>query len=237
MASLAPLRQLASALRTSAAARPQLRLSRSSVGSAPPHLCLPPSRVLSTQGLKGRGRSERGKEEEKAHGEYIKEVTRRTDGGGVPKFRLPPPPAPTTHSESWALASHISPDPEENVLSFRTRFYLESSMAFTNGLQPEYQTKVVMMVKIHKLGLSAEEVQRILAVCPPNWYDKKTRLLKLQNNKFRSVRSAWKPYHLTVRLSFHVTDCSASACTSRICCHLAKRISVCRFRKIRWNAA
>ncbi|KAL3921409.1 MAG: hypothetical protein SGPRY_004915 [Prymnesium sp.] len=61
-------------------------------------------------------------------------------------------------------------------------------MAFTNGLQPEYQTKVVMMVKIHKLGLSAEEVQRILAVCPSNWYDKKTRLLKLQNNKFRSVQ-------------------------------------------------
>mmetsp|Transcript_40320 Transcript_40320/g.97817 ORF Transcript_40320/g.97817 Transcript_40320/m.97817 type:complete len:114 (+) Transcript_40320:1-342(+) len=61
-------------------------------------------------------------------------------------------------------------------------------MGSTGGLQPVYQTKVQMVVKLKKLGLSAREVNRIVAVSPANNYDEGTGELKLQSNKFSSVQ-------------------------------------------------
>uniref|UniRef100_A0A7S4I6F5 Small ribosomal subunit protein mS35 mitochondrial conserved domain-containing protein n=1 Tax=Prymnesium polylepis TaxID=72548 RepID=A0A7S4I6F5_9EUKA len=99
---------------------------------------------------------------------------------------MPPPPAPTTHSESWVPASHVSPDADENALQFRTRFYLDSTMGSADGLQPEYQSKVQMTVQLEKLGLSEAELDRVIAVCPARHYDRRKGELKLQTNKFPS---------------------------------------------------
>ena len=88
-----------------------------------------------------------------------------------PKLRSPVPEPPTTHLETWANRAYISEIPEENALSFRTRFYIDST-----GEQPDYSNKVQLVVKVSKLGLTPLEERRLIAVALPNYHRKRKEL-------------------------------------------------------------
>lgn len=88
-----------------------------------------------------------------------------------PRLRSPVPEPPTTHLETWANRAYISEIPDENVLSFRTRFYIDST-----GEQPEYSNKVQLVVKLAKLGLTPLEERRLIAVALPNYHRKRKEL-------------------------------------------------------------
>ena len=96
----------------------------------------------------------------------------------VPKFRLPPAPAPTTHYESWVPAWHVSPDAKDNVLNFRTRYYLGAA-----GTQPPGHSKVELIVNVLRLGLGELEMKRLIDVAGSKYDHSKTEL-KLVSNAF-----------------------------------------------------
>ena len=84
-------------------------------------------------------------------------------------FQKPPrlrglPPAPQNfHVESWAPPSYVSADIDENVLRFRTRYYLEAIPEDLDDPTPA-DKKVVLQVTVSQLGLSKPETRRLKAV-------------------------------------------------------------------------
>jgi hypothetical protein len=100
-----------------------------------------------------------------------------------PKFRQPPPPVPTTHTESWTSAARLPPVPGEGALEFQSRFYLQSG-----GEQPPGANKVKLLVHVDRLGLSEPEVRRLVAVAHRGSnYDRKARVLKLSCSKYKEA--------------------------------------------------
>ena len=85
-------------------------------------------------------------------------------GAPEPKLRGPPPPPQTKVLETWAPAALVAPDAADNALTFRTRFYIDST-----GRQQFHSVKVQMNVKIRRLGLSSAEEARLLAVARPHY--------------------------------------------------------------------
>ena len=96
----------------------------------------------------------------------------------VPKFRLPPEPAPTTHYESWVPYWHVSANQEENVLNFQTRYYLSAT-----SKQPAGHAKVELLVDVKRLGLNELETNRLVAVAGSK-YNYVTGKLKLVSQKY-----------------------------------------------------
>ena len=101
------------------------------------------------------------------------------------KLRSEAPLPPTTHVETWVNRAYISGTQMENALSFRTRFYIDAT-----GEQRQESSKVQMVVKVSKLGLSDLEEKRLIAVALPNYTHKKrefrfscNRYLELGRNK------------------------------------------------------
>ena len=102
-------------------------------------------------------------------------------GSPEPKLRSPVPRPPTTHLETWANRGYVSALPDENALSFRTRFYIDST-----GEQPDYANKVQLVVKLSKLGLTPLEERRLIAVALPN-YDRKRKELRFSTMRYDEV--------------------------------------------------
>ena len=97
---------------------------------------------------------------------------------GDPRLRTTPPPPPTHIAETWAPAELVSPVPEENALTFRTRFYIDAT-----GQQPFQSCKVQLDVSIRRLGLSKAEEARLIAVARPH-YRKRGHTLMLGCSRY-----------------------------------------------------
>lgn len=104
--------------------------------------------------------------------ELIGHMEDRLNYGNDPKLRGPPPPTPTHIAETWAPSALVSPLPAENALTFRTRFYIDST-----GQQQFHSVKVQMNVNIKKLGLEPAEEARLVAVARPHYRSKAHELL------------------------------------------------------------
>ena len=113
------------------------------------------------------------KESDAAHDQLVERMQ-----AFVPKFRLPPAPAPITHYESWVPAWHVSAELNENALNFRTRYYLNAS-----GMQPPGASKVELVVQTAHLDLSALELERLAAVAGKK-YNVSNGELKLTSNAY-----------------------------------------------------
>jgi len=147
-----------------------------------------PLRALSTRGGGGGGRREQeplSPREAKLKQDMEDIVQAMEDrmkfSQDPPKLRGLPPPPPTHVHETWAPAALVSPLPEENALTFRTRFYIDAT-----GLQQNHSVKVQVNVKIKRLGLSAEEEARLIAVSR-QYYRKKSHELQLACQRYLEV--------------------------------------------------
>lgn len=150
--------------------RTHVRLS----GPAPRHAW----RAAASRRLSSRaedGPRDRWEEEEER---LEKELFQRLNFNPEPKLRLPPPPVPGTHQESWAPAAHVSSVPDENALSFRSRYYISAS-----DKPPPGANKVVLVAQVPRLGLSEEETARLIAVAGSK-YNRNKRELRLTSTKF-----------------------------------------------------
>lgn len=105
----------------------------------------------------------------------------RLDASSEPRLRAPPPLPPTYVSETWAPASLVSSLPNENALTFRTRFYIDST-----GQQQFHSVKVQLTVRIQQLGLSKVEEARLVSVARPH-YRKKGHQLLLSCSRYLEV--------------------------------------------------
>jgi len=95
--------------------------------------------------------------------------------GPLPKLREPPtPPADSLPLETWAPPSLVSAEYEQNVLSFRTRYFHDSS-----EWTPPETKKVVLRVMPHRLGLNRDERRRLRAVVGLDRYPVSSGQLKL----------------------------------------------------------
>ena len=93
---------------------------------------------------------------------------------GHPKeIRGNAPLPPTFKTESWVPEANVSPIPEENALTFRTKYYLQAS-----GLQVAGHQTVKLLVKCRQLKLSQGELARLAAVAGPR-FDPRSDELKL----------------------------------------------------------
>ena len=92
--------------------------------------------------------------------------------GTEPQLRKPVPLPPATHVETWANAALVSANPNENALSFRTRFYSDAT-----GVQPDYAKKVQLVVSVAKLQLTSLEERRLLAVANRQYIRRRHELL------------------------------------------------------------
>ena len=147
-------------------------------------------RALSSRGPNLSQAEQRLREEERRIHDKFWE---RVKVGAEPRFRSPVPPPPTTHHESWAPAAYVSPDPLDNALSFRTRFYIDAT-----GEQPDHQRKVQLVVKVSKLGLSALERARLIAVGNRHYNRKRGELL-LTCSRYAEVARSKAELRETVR--------------------------------------
>ena len=93
--------------------------------------------------------------------------------GPVPKLRSPPLEPPSSFLETWAPRGLVSSKEEENVLEFRTRYYVSSAAE-----QPPEAKKVVMTCRIVDLALTDAEQSRLIAVAGQR-YNHSTGVLKL----------------------------------------------------------
>jgi hypothetical protein len=113
--------------------------------------------------------------------ELVDVYKERMDFSPEPQLRGPPPSPPTHVVETWAPAALVSPLPAENALTFRTRFYIDST-----GQQQFHSVKVQLSVKIGRLGLAADEEARLLAVARP-YYRKRGHELALSCSRYLEV--------------------------------------------------
>ena len=88
------------------------------------------------------------------------------------EFRKPPPPPPSNFAETWVPRSRVSAIPDENALTFRTRYYTDSTMK-----QPVYANKVQLTVRVPQLGLSELERNRLIAVAGTRYNRKREEQL------------------------------------------------------------
>ena len=135
--------------------------------------------------------------------EIFSEFQKRLDYSAEPQLRGPPPPPPKHISESWAPAALVSPVLAENALNFRTRFYIDST-----GQQQYHSVKVQLNVKIRRLGLSAAEEARLLAVARPH-YRKNGHELVLACSRYLEVPR--NKAHLRETVSKLLADARANA--------------------------
>ena len=96
------------------------------------------------------------------------------------KIELRPemPQAPTTHIESWVPARNVSPELDQNLLQFRTQYFLT-----TQETQPFEARKVVLTVRVGRLGLGTDEQRRLLAVAGSR-YNRPKDELRLVSTKY-----------------------------------------------------
>lgn len=109
----------------------------------------------------------------------------RLGGDTARQFRLPPPEPDLGALETWAPAALVSSDADENILRFRTRFYLDSEHSAFSGTQPDAAKKVVLLVSLDKLGLTDAERARLVSVAHQR-YDSRTGDLRLTCSKYAS---------------------------------------------------
>ena len=137
--------------------------------------------------------------------EIVANFNERFNAGAEPEFRGPTPPAPTNISETWAPAALVSETADENALCFRSRFYIDAT-----GKQQYHSVKVQLNVKIRKLGLSAEEEARLVAVARPH-YKKKGHELLLSCSRYLEVPR--NKAHLRQTVEKLLADARANAAT------------------------
>ena len=111
---------------------------------------------------------------EKERTDYEDALMARLELLGHPKeIRGDAPLPPTFKTESWVPEANVSPIEEENALTFRTKYYLQSS-----GLQVAGHQTVKLAVKCRQLGLNQSELDRLAAVAGPR-FDRRSDELKL----------------------------------------------------------
>lgn len=113
------------------------------------------------------------------------------------------PEAPTTHVESWVPARNVSPQIEENLLRFRTQYFLT-----TQETQPFESRKVVLTVLVGRLGLSHDEQRRLAAVAGPR-YNRSKDELKLVSYKYEEPHR--NKAHLREQFEFLLADARENA--------------------------
>ena len=137
-------------------------------------------RALSTREAGGGGRALSHEERFDQQEEEAQERFLRRVDGPTPSLRKPPSPPSDAVLESWAPEALVSEEDHRlNVLNFRTQFFHSSA----DHWDPPESAKVVLRVKVAKLGLSREERLRLVAVCGPVRYNRATGVLKLTSSK------------------------------------------------------
>jgi hypothetical protein len=120
-----------------------------------------------------------GREEE----DLMEQMLRRMSFQKPPRLRGLPPAPQNFHVESWAPPSYVSADIDENVLRFRTRYYLEAIPEDLDDPTPA-DKKVVLQVTVSQLGLSKPETRRLKAVAGSRYHPKNDELV-LVSRKYR----------------------------------------------------
>ena len=147
----------------------------------------PPAHPQRARAPSAQARGEQTREERTLaeEGEVYDQMISRLGGDTERQFRLPPPEPDLGALETWAPAALVSADPDENILRFRTRFYLDSEHSAFSGTQPDAAKKVVLLVSVDKLGLTDMERARLVSVAHQR-YDSRTGDLRLTCNRYAS---------------------------------------------------
>jgi len=130
-------------------------------------------------------------------------IAKRLHGTGPKQLRKPPVLAPTTHLETWVPASLVSDIATENVLHFRTRYFMTSQAE-----QPPEWSKVFMRTHVSKLGLAPLEMNRLKAVAGQR-YDHQTDVLRLTSQTYAEPHR--NKAEIRLRLASLMEDARANA--------------------------